>query len=189
MQCIAQDKLFTNNGDTLDCRISIRPWKEKIRTSNHGDREQNGYNYIVAFFSNDSVRIILPYEIKGFYVHEDKMYLNQGYYSSQTIHLKANIRFKVRYKREPQQVFLREVFIGRHIAAYEYHEDDECLFLFRRPGENAFTHLYNKKDIEAFFNNSPALLASEAFTKFRFRFNQYVALAKGYEKLRAAEEN
>jgi hypothetical protein len=185
----AQDKIITNNGDTLDCRISTRPWKEKVNTRQYGDKRQNGYAYIVAFFRNDSLRIIQPGEIKGFYSHSHSAGLNGGFYESVVIHTKVSMMFKLQDKTEI--AFIRRIYSGEHITLYDFRENDigdiMLRYLVKKSGDETYHPFYRKKALTTIFSDMPGLITESAVRKFRYRFEDITAIVKEYDKLKKGQ--
>ena len=115
----AQDKIITLRGDTIDCRISEEPWKEKIRPVNKWHRWENGYAYLVAFWGTDSVRILKPNNIRGYYSHSHSRYLHGGYYESVTYYQRSKILFKGNViSDQPITAFLRRIYQSEYITVY-----------------------------------------------------------------------
>ncbi len=191
MPAWAQDKIITNNGDTLDCRISVKPWKEKISIRKYGMREQNGYAYAVAFFPNDSMRIIRPGEIKGFFVQQHKRYLNGGYYESATFHSNTHVLFRGSIPNaRPKTRFLRRIYSGNEISLYDFHDEDIegywVTYHVKKKGEESYTHIANKKQATQYFSDAPGLPDSVGFKK-RPVYKTMLALVKAYEHLKSGQ--
>jgi hypothetical protein len=188
LNAFAQDKIITNKGDTLDCRISTEPWKEKVSTRLYGDKRQNGYAYIVVFFQNDSLRIIKPGEIKGFYSHSHSRSLNGGFYESVDFQTRVNMMFK--WQNLSQTSFVRRIYSGEHITLYDFHEDDigdiTLRYLVKKSGDETYYPFYRKKAITTIFSDMPELLKETESRKFRYRFNDIVTIVKEYDRLKKA---
>ncbi len=191
MPAWAQDKIITNNGDTLDCRISVRPWKEKISIRRLGLREQNGYEYAVVFFPNDSIRIVRPGEVKGFFVKQHSKYLSGGYYETDSFHINISVLFKGSIpKASPQTGFLRRIYAGNEISLYDFldgdREDNWIAYLVKKRGEEKYTHIANKKQAVQYFSDAPGLPDSVGFKK-RPVYKTMLALVKAYEQLKSGQ--
>jgi hypothetical protein len=78
-----EDKLITWDGDTLQCTMPGKPWKDGLRPSSKYD---NGFLRTVTIFANDSVRIIEAGEVKGYYRKEHgKRFLCDGHFEARKV--------------------------------------------------------------------------------------------------------
>lgn len=59
----SQDYIITWKGDSLECRMPEKPWKEGFRPISKYD---NGHLQVPVIFANDSVRVIKAGDIKGY---------------------------------------------------------------------------------------------------------------------------
>ncbi len=104
--------IITLSGDTISCTIASGP-------KDAGLKRQAGaayiYDYIVAVFNNDSVRIIYPGAIKGFYVKwPDAPATQTNWYYSDSINHTHDMLIK-----KPN--LMRPVFLQRLVTGGYYH--------------------------------------------------------------------
>lgn len=189
---LAQDKIITLQGDTVDCRISQHPWKEKIKAGHKWFRGQYSYAYIVAFWQQDSLRLLEPTQLKGFYSHAHTRFLNQGYYESKTYYprIKTLLQGKI-ILNEPVHAFFRKIYESTHITVYltleEHMAELEWRYFIKKNESDSLLYFSDKKDIAAIFEDTPTLLSSPVLKKFRFRYHRILSLAATYTRIKEEE--
>jgi hypothetical protein len=103
--------IVTLSGDTIPCTIASSPKEVDLRKQAGAYR----YDYLVAVFTNDSVRILYPGSIKAFYVkRNEENNIKTSWYVSDSI----NSRFDVMIKRP---ILMRPVFLQRLVSGGHYH--------------------------------------------------------------------
>lgn len=188
----SQDKIIMLTGDTINCRISIHPWKEGVRIEKvpwRLDKRLNGYAFIVAFFNDDSVRILRPEQIKGFYSHRHTRYLSEGYYESLSYYRRINLLFKGNVISEKSEnMFFRRIYQSNQIALYNLVEEDMgdviLRYFVKKKDNEKLLYFYNKSDIENIFSDTPELTKQKRTKKFKHRFKNIVTIVMEYTRLK-----
>lgn len=69
---LSQDYIITWKNDTIYCELPGKPGKEGLRPAN---KYENGHLRFVAFFPNDSVRVLEAGQVKGYHRSKHGKYL------------------------------------------------------------------------------------------------------------------
>lgn len=81
------DKIITLAGDTLSAFISADPYKEtRVPGRIIRDVYDYGFTHIIAIFPNDSLRILYPNDILGYYRAEPGRNIGSGWFESRPLH-------------------------------------------------------------------------------------------------------
>ncbi|MDZ4794303.1 MAG: hypothetical protein SGI83_08515 [Bacteroidota bacterium] len=125
----AQDYVVSWNNDTSACKMPEKPWKDGLRPSGLYD---NGHVRTVAFFPTDSVRIIEPGKVKGYFRHKHgKRYLCDGYFESRKINEQSllNLHRNNNESNNPWG-FMQAIVKGKYATLYLLYAKT---FRFERP--------------------------------------------------------
>jgi len=104
---LAQDYIITWSGDTLSCVLPGKPGKEGIRPA---AKYHNGHIRVVAFFPNDSVRVLEAGQVKGYFrSRHGKSLLCDGHFEAKKIYRKG---------RDTVWYFMNRVVEGKFASLY-----------------------------------------------------------------------
>ena len=132
----AQDKVYMLNGDSVSASILANPRKESdLSDLAIGRLNDYGFKSMVAVYKKDSIRIVRPGDIKGYFRQEKGDYLGAGYFFSRTINER-----QLGYKQDnTRAVFLQRVNYHKQIIIWFYRQDigrpmPDCYFLIEIKG-------------------------------------------------------
>lgn len=118
ISCPAQDYIITWNNDTIASELPANPQKAGFRPK---AEHNNGYLKLAAIFSNDSVRVINPGEIKGYYraKHGRRLLCDGNFHSVKMVepnklHIDADGR-----QEEPVWYFMIAEETGAYASMYK----------------------------------------------------------------------
>jgi len=148
--------IITLSGDTMSCTIISTP-------KDAGLKRQAGaayiYDYIVALFNNDSVRIIYPGTIKAFYAKWPNLPATQTiWYYSDSINLTYNMLIK--NKRLMRPVFLRHLVTGGHYHLLYFEQADhgarnDRIFLLEESSTKKRTYFSSTRQLRNLLDDWP----------------------------------
>jgi hypothetical protein len=149
------DYIISLKGDTIPCRILPDPRAEKIRIKRSEGR--NGYRYVVAEFGGDSMRILRPEQIRGFFKESPHRRMGNGHYVSVVEGLpQGTILQRGFYSPEP--LFFRVLVNGSPYRLYQFNDwDGQDVLTFywienRATGDRQFVRL---PDLRKWTENCP----------------------------------
>lgn len=116
-----EDYVITLQGDTVPCRLIPHPRAEKIRMRR--SEGPIGFLYIVAEFGGDSVRIIRPGQIRGFFKKQMHRRMGNGLYLSLPETHPGGGIFGTRHN-PLQEVFLRVLVNSQPYRLLQFNEWD-----------------------------------------------------------------
>lgn len=129
----SQDYIITWKGDTVYCRLPAKPGKEGIRPA---WKYENGHVRFLAFFPNDSVRVLEAGQVKGYY--------RGGHGRS----LLCNGNFEARKmawsRQDTNWYFMNRVEEGKHATLY-------MIYLSSGKAPRAYYFLKKKDDPDPWF--------------------------------------
>lgn len=184
----SQDKIYTWNGDSLQCRFITLPKKTGIYEAKKLGWDTYGFNYILAEFDNDSMRLIYPHEVAGIHVSSHSKFLLPGRYISMPVKNRSdytkdmarksnggpNRFFRLRYENEAAMLLdLRE---HEHCIQFNYH--------IMRKKDSVITLIYSRKTLIKSLENLSIFPVKETKKylkgKRTLRYSKYVVLMNRY---------
>jgi hypothetical protein len=118
ISCPAQDYIITWNNDTIPCELPANPQKAGFRPR---AEHNNGYFKLAAIFPNDSVRVINPGEIKGYYraKHGRRLLCDGNFHSVKMVEPHKLQTDADGGKEEPVWYFMIAEEIGEYASMYK----------------------------------------------------------------------
>lgn len=148
--------IITLSGDTIPCSIASTP-------KDVGLKRQRGlayyYDYIVAVFNNDSVRIIYPGTINGFYAKWPGLPATQtNWYYSDSIDLTHDMLIKKFNMKSP--VFLQRLVTGGHYHLWYFEQPDpgsphDRVFVLEENSTGKRNYFYSTRQLKKLLGDWP----------------------------------
>lgn len=115
---LAQDYIVSWQSDTIKALLPSNPAKEQgLRP---GWKYKNGFFLLSVLFKNDSLRVIKPGEIKGYYREKHgKGFLCNGYFESIQVIEGGENKTNTEGKNEADWYFMQPVYIGKFASLYK----------------------------------------------------------------------
>ncbi|HSK12224.1 MAG TPA: hypothetical protein VK907_03360 [Phnomibacter sp.] len=147
-QALSQDKVILISGDTIPVLVSGDPVKEGgISRRSMGFPNDYGFARVVIIYPDDSIRVQLPGQIRGYYKKDGGRYLGSGYYESREVDEK-----QLGYNRgQVKKVFFQRVAHHRDLTIWYYREHvgeaiPERYFFFEKKDVEAPDMIYSYRD-------------------------------------------
>ncbi len=184
-----QDHIVTWNNDTLQCTFPNKPGKEGFRPSY---KYENGHLRVIAYFPNDSVRVIEAGEIKS-YSRKDhgKSLLCNGQFDAKQIQREGRkASYFPRYSDEKSWHFMRRMVTGKHATlyiAYWYQGQNSpaaYYFITRSDADPKLAVVLNgRKDANKFLSDADM---AEQMKKVKYRKSRkgYIDIVNEYNRLK-----
>lgn len=185
----AQDYIVTWTNDTIACRLSANPKKDRLKPL---AKYKNGHERIVSFFDNDSLRTIEPGKIKSYYRkdHGTSLLCN-GYFDSKLHFFQPKKEKKKKY-RATNWYFLQRVVEGKYASLYlgYFTYGDGCTddaWYISRPGTDTAWSLMGKKHAVELLSDAQT---REAMKKIIWRSSSkgYSDIVNAYNRIREEME-
>lgn len=189
-----QDFIITWQNDTIVCKLPGDIKKAGLKPVWKYD---NGYEKVVTFFENDSVRIIKAGEIKGYSRKEHgKGLLCDGIFEAkQIVYAGQGKRTLVEEKGPAKNLdwnFLSRIVEGKYATLYiKYDSDGTCIFssyyLDRHgiEGENIVIPFFNKKKMIEMLSDADIASEMKAF-KYKKSNKGFAEIVNEYNRLKEA---
>jgi hypothetical protein len=176
LQTLGQDYIITLRNDTIPCKL---PGTSKEIGLKPAREYENGYEKIVAIFSNDSIRVLKANEIKGYSRQKHgKKLLCDGFFEAKQIVI-ANSKKRTivdQNKNSPEKLpwyFMNRIIEGKYASLYSYYffggpEVDHFYYISRSGIEapNTVIPFFNRKKMVELLSEED--IASE-MQKFKYK--------------------
>lgn len=185
---MAQDHIITWDNDTLRGRFATNPKKEGFRPAH---KYNNAFFESVFYFTEDSLRVIKPGDVKSYYRHSHgKRVLCEGNFESWQI-TSSELHYSRYDNRDSARhwYFVRKVLDGEHADLYTL--IDDCGrgyftdYLIHKKGTGVLRGFESKRKAIAYLSD-PSI--KDEFSKFKYRGSKigYRDVVKEYNRLKDA---
>jgi hypothetical protein len=148
--------IITPAGDTITCTIALHP-KDAGLKNRAG--EAYLYDYVVAVFPNDSVRILYPGSIKAFFRKETEgTNISTNWYHAGFINGKHDMLIKSPPTMRP--VFLRELVRGGYYQLWYFEQADpgsrnSRVFVLEKNGTGIYHYFSSNRQLKKLLGHWP----------------------------------
>lgn len=187
----SQDYIITWQGDTLECRMPGKPWKEGLRPAR---KYSNGHIRLPVFFANDSMRVIEAGTIKGYSraKHGGSFLCNGVFESKQLVDDKGNESPSWHWdENKDSWYFLQKLEEGAYASLYILYircgsGTDVIYCIAKHAGHqpDKAAVMYSRKRTVAFLSDPDVAAGMKSF---RYKKNRYAyrEIVREYNRLKA----